>query len=324
MEEKKYAPVIIPTLNRFDHFKQCIESLNENHDADKTEVYVSVDFPPSSDYQEGHDKICAYLDRETFRFKRLHVFKQTVNLGVSSPGRKKVSNTRFLVETIIDDGFDRWILTEDDNVFSPGFIDFMNICLEKFQEDKTVFSVCGYSFYYNLRFKDNNFYRQHADFNAWGVGYWKEKRVNLNNYTPRYLKAMVYNPKKVIKLWKVSNSQVAHLINLSKRRRFKYGDNTYTIYMIDNGMTQIMPAKSLVRNIGWDGSGIHCRGFNNDVVRRHLAQEIDTNQSFDALIGTGWEFFDENNKVIAREDFQRSSFIKTLVKYFFRLVCFWE
>lgn len=46
MEIKQYAPVVIPTLNRYDHFKACLESLEKC----KTDVYVVLDFSPSEEY----------------------------------------------------------------------------------------------------------------------------------------------------------------------------------------------------------------------------------------------------------------------------------
>ena len=42
-----YSPVIITTLNRHEHFRQCLESLERCTDADKTNVYVALDYPPS-------------------------------------------------------------------------------------------------------------------------------------------------------------------------------------------------------------------------------------------------------------------------------------
>lgn len=35
MEIKQYAPVVIPTLNRYDHFKACLESLEKCRGVDK-------------------------------------------------------------------------------------------------------------------------------------------------------------------------------------------------------------------------------------------------------------------------------------------------
>lgn len=316
-----YAPVVIPTLSRFEHLRQCLDSLNGNHNADKTEVFVSVDYPPSEKYREGHDKICDYLDHREFRFKKLHVFKQQKNLGIGDG--VKYGNGVFLLGIVLQ-RFDRWIFTEDDNVFAPGFLDFMNEGLEKFKDDPTVYSICGYRFFYNLKFKDNNFFRQHTDFNAWGCGEWKHKYEKLASLDVKYLRRMVYNPFRVLKIWRVSNNRVVNLSGFSTRRLFKRGDNVLTLYMIDNGMTQIMPAKSLVRNIGWDESGLHCLGFSDDVVKKHMYQEIDESPTFNGLTGTGWEYFDENNEIIRKEDFQQFSFMYSLYSYIKRLICFWR
>lgn len=317
-----YSPVIIPTLNRFDHLKQCVDSLNQNHNADKTEVFISVDYPASEKHNEGHDKICDYLENTQFNFKKLHVIKQTHNLGVVSGG-KRYSNAIFLRDYIME-RFDRWIFTEDDNVFSCCFLDFMNEALERFKDDDTVFSVCGYRFYYDFKFKDNNFFRQRGDFNAWGCAYWRHKFLYIPQADASCLRHMVFNPFKVLKTWRVSNLQVAHLSVISRKDFFKVGDNFYTLYMIDRGMTQIMPSKSYVRNIGWDGSGMHCVGFDDDVAARHMNQEIDESSCFNGLKGTGWEYFAENQRAIRKEDPQRVSFISALIAYLRRLICFWK
>ena len=318
-----YAPIIIPTLNRFEHLKQCVESLNACHNANQTEVYISVDYPPSEKYKDGHDLICNYLDNTTFGFKQLHVIKQTHNLGIINNGSKKYDNITFLMD-LVNEKYDRWIFSEDDNLFAPGFLDFVNEGLEIYKEDPTVFSICGYNFYYNFRFGVNNFYRQHSDFNAWGCGFWRDKWTNMAKKDASYLKKIVFNPLRVLKIWRVSNMQVSHLAGFSQKAYFKKGDNFYTLYMIDNDMTQIMPAKSLVRNIGWDELGMHCIGFDKDVIEKHLFQEIDDKPTFEGLKGTGWEFFKENEKVFREEDFQRVSFFcafKGLVK---RIICFWR
>lgn len=318
-----YAPVLIPTLNRFDHLKQCLDSLNNCHDADKTEVYISVDYPPSEKYHAGHDEICEYLDNTTFRFKKLHIFIQKENLGVVNNGSKKFSNGLFLVN-LVKTKYDRWIFSEDDNVFAPTFLDFMNECLEHFKDDETVYSICGYRFYYNLKTMNNSFIRQHGDFNAWGYGVWRDKEKMIDLLDVDYLRKIVFNPFKVLKYWNISNLQVAHLMSFSRRKNFKKGDNFLTLFMIDKGMTQIMPAKSLVRNIGWDDSGLHCVGFDKETIKRHLNQRIDESPVFEGLKGTGWEYFKENQRVIRDEDIQRVSFWYALKAYVKRLIAFWK
>ena len=66
-----FAPIIIPTLNRCDHLKACLESLNNNHNAENTEVFVSVDYPPSEKYIDLMEKKVRALSNRDFKFIRL-------------------------------------------------------------------------------------------------------------------------------------------------------------------------------------------------------------------------------------------------------------
>ena len=45
MDDFNYYPIVIPTLNRYEHFKKCVESLARNTHADKTELIVGVRLP---------------------------------------------------------------------------------------------------------------------------------------------------------------------------------------------------------------------------------------------------------------------------------------
>ena len=56
-----YAPVVIPTLNRYEHLRQCLESLSNCTLAEETEVYVALDYPPLEKYVEGWQKTREYL-----------------------------------------------------------------------------------------------------------------------------------------------------------------------------------------------------------------------------------------------------------------------
>lgn len=313
-----FAPIIIPTLNRCDHLKACLESLNNNHNAENTEVFVSVDYPPSEKYIEGHKQICNYLKNAQFKFKAFTVYYQKHNLGIKGEN----SNYRFLLN-IVKKNYDRWIVSEDDNIFSPNFIDFLNKGLNKFENDKSVLSICGYSFFYNLKFKDNNFFFQHADYNAWGHAVWKSKFEKVLNCDVNYLRKIVFNPIKLIKIWRVSSQRVGNLLFLSYKKNYKIADNFYTLYMINEDMYQVMPKISKVRNMGWDSSGIHCIGFDETIVKKHLTQKIDECDSFE-YVGKGTEYLGKNQNIIKREDFIQVDFLKLIVKLVIRYILFWK
>lgn len=43
-----YAPVIIPTLNRYVHLKRCVDSLAKCTHAPDTELIIGLDYPPTT------------------------------------------------------------------------------------------------------------------------------------------------------------------------------------------------------------------------------------------------------------------------------------
>ena len=57
----KYAPVIIPTLCRYEHFVRCVESLKKNTWAKYTDIYIGLDYPKKDSHREGYLKIKEYL-----------------------------------------------------------------------------------------------------------------------------------------------------------------------------------------------------------------------------------------------------------------------
>jgi hypothetical protein len=73
----KYAPIIIPTLCRFEHFKRLIVSLKRNSWARYTDVYVGIDYPPIQRYRQGWEIICNYVDNGSFEeFASFNVVKR--------------------------------------------------------------------------------------------------------------------------------------------------------------------------------------------------------------------------------------------------------
>lgn len=114
----KAAPVIIGTLNRFEHFHDCLESLEKCTMADETDVYVALDFPPSEKYVEGWKKIDAYLKEKESNnhFHKLIVYRRNQNCGVGGP-----TSNFALLHAEMRKNFEYYIISEDDNVFSPNF-----------------------------------------------------------------------------------------------------------------------------------------------------------------------------------------------------------
>lgn len=304
------APVIIPTLCRYEHFRECLESLGKCRGADKTEVFIGLDYPAKDSHWAGYLKIKEYLNglARNHPFKELHVYEHTRNQGVSP-------NINFLRAKVMRD-YEAYIFSEDDNVFSPAFLSFVNQSLERFRNDSSVFAVCGYSHPYKLKFDDNNFYRQNVDFSAWGYGIWRDRMLKAQSRNRRgWWLPKLFNPLAWIRVARNGNNRLLEFL----RRTLKgsaINDNVLSVYMAINGMDMVMPRMSMVRNMGWDGSGEHCMDNSDVIAAMHSTQPIYNGDSFE-MNGTGLEHYKENRQAYVQQSYGRISFL-TLIR---KLAC---
>mgnify|MGYP003571322879 CR=1 FL=1 len=284
-----FAPVIIPTLCRYEHFKRCIESLSECVGAEHTEVYVGLDYPIKDSHREGYQTICEYLAHAKFRFKKLHVLKREKNLG---PG----GNSSKLREEVTRD-FDRWIYSEDDNVFSPNFLVYINKGLEHYKDDPRVFAICGYTMPVDWKIGDNNHFATRS-FRAWGYGVWLNKYTDFwKSRNGKWISDFLYKKKNANKesffqlyrneygIWE---SAIKHLF----MRKIYYGDMMVYAYLLGTNRYIICPSRSLVRNEGFDKFGVNYK------EPPKWLKEIDfdsSNESFD-LNGDPFLFVQENER----------------------------
>lgn len=259
---EKFSPVIIPTLNRFEHFYQCLESLEKCRYSDLTDIFIGLDYPPSDYYREGWEKINSYLleKEKQNNFKSLTVFRRDHNCGISGEG-----NNYELLSSYVLERYDRLILSEDDNIFSYRFLDYINNGLCKYENDKSIFAICGYQ-YADMSNSFQSTVIKLDEFSAWGYGIWKD-RVNLyNNYLSKEAMKTILDDKKYIKRCKdISNKmRLCSLVRMYKGGEV-WGDSLISSILIHLNMKCIFPIVTLVKNNGWDGSGSHggkVEGFN--------------------------------------------------------------
>ena len=276
MNIERYAPVLIPTLCRHEHLKRCLESLENCSGADKTDVYIGLDFPPSEKYVEGWKKLDAYLHEKELRhgFKSLTVHRREQNCGIGHPNDNLSQLVKFVRQFS-----EVYIMTEDDNEFSPNFLEYINWGLNTYNDDDSIFAICGCK---NLETSDikNNVYKLNTIFNAWGYGSWFTKRDKMTNlFNVDKLKPMLTNSKwtdaftpKVLKL-------SALLVQLSKNSF--YGDFIISL-LPDNEKWCVFPRTNMVRNWGWDGTGSH--GGSPEALKKYSTLPIDTEKHFEPVV----------------------------------------
>ena len=310
-----YAPVIIPTLNRYVHFRNCLESLEACTGAEFTDVYIALDYPPSDKYIDGWKKNNEYLNfkEKSNKFKSLTVYRRKENYFFSGKGNGKTAIKD------LPDTFDRYIFSEDDNIFSPNFLEYINKGLEMFKNDTSILAICGYCHPYDIKVTDNNYFMQNVDFSAWGYGMWKNRdEICRAALVPKYYRKKMFS---LFNIYKLKNNGLNRLLYAFKcaygLKKIPSSDNTLSVYMALEDMNVVMPVVTKVRNTGWDGSGIHCHDA-GELKTIHFNQKIDKSRHFD-FIGDGKCNYDDNRKVFVKSSYARCTcvnFIKSFVGIF--------
>lgn len=263
-------PVIIPTLCRYEHFKRCVESLERCTHAENTELIIGLDYPQKDNHWEGYRLLCEYIP--TIKgFKNVICFKRGHNWGA-------IANGDDLVEYAFKCN-DAVIFSEDDNEFSPCFLDYMNKVLEIYKDEEKIVSVSGYT-HVKFERKPNDNISFSYNNSAWGIGLWKDKEDKLKVSYDYYVN-MWFSIKKFWMLFSISPAVCTMFTSMIKQNAI-WGDVMRTVQNIDDKTYQVIPYKSMVRNWGYDGSGVHCNSENSKLNSQYILQQdtFDLHDSF--------------------------------------------
>jgi hypothetical protein len=287
----KYAPVLIATLNRYSHFKRCIESLSVCTGAESTDLFIALDYPLNDSHWDGYRMIEQYL--ETIHgFQSVKIIKRDINFGAQKNFTDAL-NEMFKI-------YDRVIVSEDDNEFSFDFLTFVNRGLDVYKDRPDIFSISGYNYPVEIPMNYQNDCYIWQGFSGWGVGIWKDKWEKLyrdvdlaNGKTRKFIK----NFSEVYKLNKVANHYIPGLIHMLEKNTF-HGDTYICMCMYVNKMYSLFPSVSRVRNMGHDGSGINGGILEDDIYKKQrifsgnisyvLPLDIKQNEEINAMLRSYW------------------------------------
>jgi len=265
---ENFAPVLVTTLNRFDHFNNCIESLSSCKYAKKTELFIALDYPFKENQWAGYNAIRSYLAKIQ-GFKKVNILERKQNFGA-------IKNYMLSIKHVFNI-YDKIIFTEDDNIFSPNFLVYMNKGLSLFEKNPKISAICGYNFPVKVEnLADSNVF-YYRGFSAWGFTTWKQKFDNRILTTEDQYNFLL-DKNNILELKKCSNRHIyTYLKNIYYGYNI-YGDSTLFIKNILKGQYSVFPVVNKVKNTGNDGSGLHCLDINSNIFER---QELGQNSDFD-------------------------------------------
>ncbi|WP_043363719.1 glycosyltransferase [Methyloversatilis discipulorum] len=274
------APIALFVYNRPEHTRRTVEALAANEGAAASPLFIFSDAPRTPAAAPLVDQVRAYV-RTVTGFAQVTVVERSANMGLA----------RSIIEGVSDltGRFGRAIVLEDDLATAPGFLSFMNDALDAYANDPRVLSVCGYM--YPVVFDtpaDTLFLRAP---HSWGWATWKDR-------------------------WSLFRPDGATLLQELEARRLLHafdsnGPHDYTRMLKDQvagrndswfvrwyaasllaDRVSLYPARSLVSNIGIDGTGVHCADWRFDPFKvslcdkavRVVAQEAAINERLEVAL----------------------------------------
>jgi hypothetical protein len=293
LHSEKFAPVIIPTCNRWQHFKNLVHSLQACPLAEQTHLYIALDAPFSKAVEEENRRILQFAENIT-GFARVTIWKREWNLGA-------VGNIAVAVDQVFQN-HDRLIFLEDDNVVAKNFLLFMNQAMDAFASDRRCFSVSGYHFMPRQNGSPKADIYRSPFFTAWGAGLFRDRfthAARLQGPRPTFF---FLNP---LNLWRAYRLH-PRLFSMYMEAWLQgkvYGDIIYRIHSLQNGFYTVFPTATKVINQGFDGSGLHCGVVEKPVHdlfedEAHLKFDFSTNHEVDSYFQhTNRRWFSGRRKV---------------------------
>jgi hypothetical protein len=249
MDTHDFAPVALFVYNRPGHTRQTIEALARNPEAASTHLYVFSDAPGMPEAAPAVEAVRGYL-KNIEGFGYVEIVERDSNYGLA---RSIIDGVTRLCKE-----FGRAIVLEDDLVTSPYFLRYMNDALELYKEDERVMHVSGsaYPVGWFEWSEDTYFLRVPL---CWGWGTWRrawdsfEKDLSvMRKFDADLIRSFDFD--RTHDYWK--QLELNHAGKINTWFVFWYAQT-----FLRNALS-LFPIASLVKNIGHDGSGVHC-GENN-------------------------------------------------------------
>lgn len=248
------APIGLFVYKRLSHTQRTVEALQANDMAKDSELIVFCDGARSETDKPAVVDVQEYL-RSVRGFARVALVVRDHNLGLAN---SFISGLDSLMSH-----YKQAIIMEDDTLTSPYFLRFMNDALTLYEPDHEVSSICGYTYPVHVDLPETYFIRG-AD--TWGVALWQRgwqlfrrdgqsllRELQAKKLTHEFDYAGAYPFTRML------HDQVAG-------RNDSWAVRWMAAAFLAGKLT-LYPGKSLVQNIGNDGSGVHAgRGTAFDVL----------------------------------------------------------
>ena len=294
-----YAPVVFFAFNRPNHTFKSLQSLSLNNEAGDTDIYVFIDGHRKNSEIHLIDSVEKIVKSFMSCFKSIKISRSSENLSCGTNIRKGVTSVLNIHESAI--------VLEDDIYVSKYFLSYMNKALEIYKQNSNIWHINGFNYPINISGEFDCFFSRLMQ--CWGWATWSDR---WNKFIDDPFSSDPYF------LMQEFNIDMIRSFDLDSRKKTFWSqiednangklNNTWAIFwysfIFRNKGLCLTPYLSLTRNIGHDGSGIHC-GDNREMsltpisskkILRFPSDYIENKQSLRALK----KYLDKNSNLIYR------------------------
>ena len=227
-------------FNRPDHTRETIGALLEQKEFINT-IFFYIDRPTNKKDIALQSEVFSVLMSLITKHKlsKYEIIMRSENYGIA----KSITSAANNYCKIHSEPF---VVIEDDCKPHYLFMSFMAQSFSEYKDDPTVYTVCGYQ-YHEDDTETASIELSHR-FNPWGWGSWPEK-WNFKWFNGDFTEDM-------------RNSLPPSVKSFTEDKRYLNGkmdiwSTTVVIQQFISGKLTVVPTRSLVENIGMDGSGVH-------------------------------------------------------------------
>ena len=284
----KYAPILLFVYNRPEHLKQTMETLQNNTLAAESELYIYSDAARKDTDEAAVAEVRNYIHKIT-GFKSITLIEREKNWGLA---RNIIDGVTTQVNR-----FGRVIVMEDDLITAPYFLQFMNDALETYKDEPRVGHIQACDFTNDPSLPDTFLIKFTG---SWGWATWDRAWKYFNPDGKELLRQL--EERNLTRRFDLNGN---YPFTRMLRRQIEGNNNSWAIrwnaslFLAD--ILSLNTGRSLIQNIGFDGSGTNCGGgglYSSTLWMKPLPIEK-------------WSPIEENEK--AREAFAR---------YYHRTNCF--
>lgn len=232
--------IAVLAYNRPKHLRKVLKNII------KEKIYsinVYLDGPENLEVKKNQEIMISHMENLK-KIIQINIIRQNKNNGLAFSVLNAVTNELKKNEAMI--------LIEDDCVPQKNFFTYMIKSLIKYKNNNKVKSICSYN---NLGLAEDDSCFFLRRFNPWGWATWKDRWIKFDpNLEVTISKLNSFGKINDLPVDLRSYSKNNYLIN-SKQDIWSL---SWTMsHYLDNSVV-LYPSKSLVHNIGFDGSGVHC------------------------------------------------------------------